>query len=173
MPLALCAVLLGVRATSVAPPLRSSSIAAAGERVVVANEDSGTVSVIDAASRTVIAEIAVCAGPRTVAIDGDRAFVACSGGSVARVSPDTLRLQAKAEGGVEPVGILADGARLYVTDHGAAAVRVLDAETLAVMASIETESFPRGMAFDRSTRRLYVTHFRSGRVSVIDVDTPK
>lgn len=168
LPLAACALLLSVRAASVEAPLRSSSIAAADERIVVANEDSGTITLIDARTRTKRAEIAVCSSPRSVSIDGNRAFVACADGRVARVALDQARLEAKAEGGLEPAGLIAHGSRVYVADHGAAEVRVLDAETLAAVASIATEDFPRGLALDPAAKRLYVTHFRSGRVSVID-----
>ena len=168
LPLGICA-FLTVSAANVAPPRRSSTIAVDAERLVVVNEDSNSITVVDPLTRTKTAEIAVCAMPRTVALEGGVAFVPCADGRVARVDLETRSVR-MAEGGVEPFGAIVHGARLYVTDHGAAAVRVLDAATLATIATIATEPYPRGLAFDGT---LYVTHFRSGRISVIDVDTRK
>jgi len=160
--LAVCALLTVSAATPVAPR-RSSTIAADDTRVVTVNEDSNSISIIEGREVT---ERAVCTTPRTVSLDGNVAFVACADGRVARIEDDTV---AMAEAGVEPFGILAAGARLFVADHGAAAVRVLDSATLETLATIATEPYPRGLAFDGTS--LYVTHFRTGRISVIDADT--
>ncbi len=141
---------------------RSSPIATDGARVVVVNEDSHSVTVLEGA------EIPVCERPRTVSLDGDLAFVPCADGRIARVNLETLAVDL-AEVGVEPYGAIADGDRVYVTDHGAAAIRVLDAATLETIATIATEPYPRGMALDDET--LYVTHFRTGRITVIDTAT--
>lgn len=188
LPLALCA-LVSVSATTVRQPLRSSTLAVDDSRLVVVNEDSSSITIIDPATRTKLAEIAVCTTPRTVALSGNVAFVPCADGRIARVALNDRVVQASglpwaaeaggtpelheaaiefAEAGVEPFGVLAAGSRLFVTDHGAAAVRVLDAATLAPLATIATEAYPRGLALDGS---LYVTHFQSGRISVIDVAT--
>ena len=165
LPLAFCA-LVTVSATTVQQPLRSSTLAVDESRLVVVNEDSSSITVIDPRTRTKLAEIAVCTTPRTVALRGDVAFVPCADGRIARVELLSSTV-AFAEAGVEPYGVIAAGPRLFVTDHGAAAVRVLDAATLAPIATIATEAYPRGMAFDGT---LYVTHFQSGRINVIDVD---
>lgn len=163
--------LLGIRATTREAPLRSSMLAftADGDRLIVVNEESNSITMIDTLTRTKLAELAVCGQPRTVAVDGERAFVPCGDGRIARIGLDPLRVETMSEAGVEPFGVIAYGNLLYVTDHGDHAVRVLDASTLASVGSIPTEEYPRGMALDPATQRLYVTHFRSGRVSVIDI----
>jgi YVTN family beta-propeller protein len=166
LPLALCA-LVSVSATTVPQPVRSSTLAVDASRLVVVNEDSSSITIVDPLTRRKQAEIAVCTTPRTVALSGDVAFVPCADGRIARVELASSNVR-MADAGVEPFGVIVAGSRLFVTDHGAAAVRVLDAATLAPIATIATEAYPRGLAFDG---RLYVTHFQSGRISVIDVDT--
>lgn len=168
VPLAAC-VFLTVSATTVEQPARSATIAAEGSRVVTVNEDSGTITVLE--SHVKSAEVRVCAMPRTIALDGDRAFVTCGDGRVARVDLAAQRVDAFAEAGVEPFGVVTDGARLFVSDHGGAALAVIDAETMATAAVIPIGAYPRGLALDRAAGRLYITHFRSGRVTVLDSRT--
>jgi YVTN family beta-propeller protein len=165
--LAACA-FVTVSATTVERPVKSATLAVDATRLVVVNEDSGSLTIIDTPTRSKVAEIAVCTTPRTVALDGDVAFVPCADGRIARVELESMRVDV-AEAGVEPFGVIADGSRLFVTDHGASSVRVLDT-SLGLLATIATDEYPRGLAFDPAARRLYVTHFRSGNVSVIDVD---
>lgn len=144
------------------PAVRTSTIATDGTRVVVVNEDSSSVTILN------VAEIPVCERPRTVSLDGQHAFVPCADGRIARIDLETLEVDL-AEAGVEPYGAVAAGNRVYVTDHGTAAIRVLDSTTLETLATIATEPYPRGMALDGQT--LYVTHFRTGRITVIDTAT--
>ena len=166
LPLAVCA-LVSVSATTVPQPVRSSTLAVDESRLVVVNEDSSSITIIDPLTRTKQAELGVCTTPRTVALSGAVAFVACADGRIARVEIASSAVEF-AEAGVEPFGVIVAGSRLFVTDHGAAAVRVLDAATLEPVATIPTEAYPRGLAFDGT---LYVTHLQSGRISVIDVDS--
>ncbi|HKR63750.1 MAG TPA: glutaminyl-peptide cyclotransferase [Thermoanaerobaculia bacterium] len=147
---------------------RSAPIAVTqnGGRVVVANPDSQSVSVVEDAK---VAEVRLGATPQTLALLGNRAFVTTREGRVFVVDLDAQRVIASARVGTELFGIASDGARLFVSDYGAAAVRVLDAESLQPIASIATEEYPRGVTF--ADDAVYVTHLRTGRVSVIDATT--
>jgi YVTN family beta-propeller protein len=172
---ALCAALtfgLSVAGTWSSPD-RSCTVAVTddGSRLVVANADSASVSIMDVASRTRIAEIFIDAPVQTVTTRGSEAFIACADGRVATLDLDNLRISALAFGGVELFGVVADGDRLFLSDHGASSIRVVDARTLRAIRSIPTEEYPRGLALDRDARRIYVTHFRSGRISVIDTES--
>jgi YVTN family beta-propeller protein len=144
---------------------RSAAIAVTpdGARVIVANQESSSVTIVDATTRTKIEEIGIACTPQTLTLAGERILVACRDGRVAVVGG--LRKKA----GVELFGIVFDGSRLFVSDYGASAVRVLDADTLEPITSIATEAYPRGLALEGKT--LFVTHFRSGRISAIDTDT--
>ncbi len=61
-----------------------------------------------------------------------------------------------------------DGARLYVLCQQSEEVRVLDASTFAVIASIAVGRVPRGIALSSSGDRLYVTNSWDDTLSVID-----
>ena len=165
--------LLTIRAGPAPVAVRSSTVAVTpdGRRLLVANADSHTLTVIDTATRVKVAEIAVCEQPATVATDGDRAYTVCGDGRIARIDLELLRVAAIAEAGVEPFGVVAHGGRLFVTDHGSAALRVLNAGTLTLAATVQTEESPRGLALDPASGTLYLTHFRSGRVTVLDAGT--
>ena len=153
-------------------PLRSSPIAITpdGARLFAVNPDSASVSVIDTAQRTKLAEIAVGAVPQTVAVspDGELVVVASRDGIVATIDPRTLRIVATVRAGVELFGVATNGTRIFVTDTGAARILVFDMK-LGALQSIETEPAPRGLAL--VGQKLYVTHFTSGRLSIVDVVT--
>lgn len=151
---------------------RSATIAVTddGSQVVVANADSGSVSLIDTQTRTRVAEIPIGAPAQAVTVDGPLAYVTSLDGRVAVVDLPSRRLTASAPAGVEPYGVVTDGGRLFVSDYGASSIRVVDRGTLQVTATIATEEYPRGLALDGEARRLYVSHFRSGRMTVIDAD---
>ena len=160
---AACAALAMRASTPAAIRDRSSAIAAAaGSRVLVANPDSSSLTILDTA------EIPLGCTPQTLSASEDHAFVACREGVIAVVDLDGRKVTATTRIGTELFGIVSSGTRLFVSDYGAAAVHVLDAQTLAPMATIPTEPYPRGLALEEKT--LYVTHFRSGRLSVIDTD---
>jgi len=133
----------------------------AGGRIITVNPDSNSITLAG------VKEIAVCATPQTVAIDGKRAFVVCRDGALNEVDLDAQRVTRSVAVGADPFGVVvASGGRLYVSVTGEAKVLVLDETSLSAIATVATEEFPRGLAV--SGGNLYVTHFRSGRVSVID-----
>jgi YVTN family beta-propeller protein len=169
-----CAALFAIRASAPATTMsrvRSSSIAVTpdGGLLVVANPDSASVSIVDVASRMVRREIGIGGTPQTLFVDDERAFVARQDGRVSVVELATFAVRS-ANVGVELFGVVGDGERLFVSDAGASMIRVVDAESLAQIGTIATESEPRGLAMDAAARRLYVTHFSSGRISVIDLE---
>ncbi len=165
LAIAICAA-LALRASAPAEVrARSAAIAVTpdGARVVVANPESSSVTIVDATTRQTLEETGIACTPQTLTLAGNRTLVACRDGSVMIVG------ELRRKVGVELYGIVSDGARLFVSDYGAAAVRVLDGDTLQPIASIATETHPRGLALEGKT--LYVTHFRSGRISAIDTDS--
>jgi YVTN family beta-propeller protein len=148
--------------------LRTAPIAVTpdGTRVVVVNPDSATVSVLDVATRAKIREITTCGRPQTVSVTDARAWIACGEGRVALIDLESLEVVARADVGIEPYGIIANGDSLFVSDTSDAAVLVLDANTLATKMRIATRAYPRGMALHDG--RVLVTHFRGGEVTELD-----
>ena len=156
---------------------RSSSaiaITADGRLVLAVNPDSNTLSLVDAVSRTLLAEIPVGVDPRTVAVDdaGTRAYVANRGsGSVSVVDLAARVAVATVLVGSEPWGVVTspDGRYAYVTLTGADQVAVLDATTLTVTQTIAMGDRPAGLALSDDGRILYVTHLLSNTITVLTV----
>jgi YVTN family beta-propeller protein len=168
--IAVCAV-VSLRATVDSDtPARSAMLAVTPENaLLVANPDSSSVSVVEIGSLQLRREIRVCEQPRAVAAGERHAWVACGDGQIVAFDPETGQVAAARDAGMELGGVVTDGTRLFVTDHGTHRLYALDAATLETLAVAETEPWPRGIALTGG--KLYVTHFRSGRLSVIDAAT--
>ena len=159
------------------PIKRSSSaiaITANGAMLLVVNPDSNSVTLVDTASRSAIAELPVGIDPRTVAVDdaGRRAYVANRGGD----SHSVIDLAARqvittVAAGDRPYGILVSpGAdRLYVAEQGADRVLVLDATTFQPIARIAVADRPSGLALSNDGRTLLVTHLLTNTITVVTV----
>jgi YVTN family beta-propeller protein len=143
----------------------------------------GTVSVIDAATNTVTATIAVGTDPQGVAVDpaAGTVYVANSGaGTVSVINAATRTVTATIAVGTDPKGVAVDPATgtVYVTKYGDA-VSVIDAATNTVTATVPVDSEPVGVAADPSTHAAYVIsyayvrdHDLPGTVSVISAARP-
>jgi len=165
-------------------PSRSSPIAVGpgGARVWVVNPDSNSVTVLETATDTVVAEIAVGEAPATLAItpDASRVFVAnANSNDVSVIDTATLTEVSRVPVGAEPYGVAVrpDGTRIYVAQTSQSRVTVLDAVTFAVVAQIPTVTRPKGVAVTADGTRVLVTHFLTpvpqlnGSLTVIDATT--
>jgi YVTN family beta-propeller protein len=138
----------------------------------VANSGSGTVSVIDTASNSVVANVVVGKEPVDVAIspDGTRAYVVNKGSnSVSVIGTVTDSVVANVAVGKEPagIGISPNGAYAYVSNFGDNTVSVIGTATESVIANIVVGKEPEGIAIAPDSRFAYVAQ-RSGGISVID-----
>ena len=144
-----------------------------GLTLVVANPDSGSVSVVDTASHQVVAEIAVGITPRSVAIDGDgRVYVANEGSdTLSLVDLAGPTVTATVPVGDRPVAVALspDGRILAVSEMGADTVRFLDAKTLASVSSHAVPDRPYGLAFAPDGGILLVSHLLRGDVTALPV----
>ena len=163
------------QAVDVAP--RSSSLASTpdGRHLLVANPDSDSITIVDLADHRTIAEIPVGNNPQGVALDlaGRAAFVSNRDDDtlsvidlLTRTVSDTWSV------GDAPTGIVADPqGRLYVANAGSASISVIRIEAGTRLATVPTAPRPRGLSLSPDGTTLYVTHFLSGRVSVIDTES--
>ncbi|MDP9849276.1 beta-propeller fold lactonase family protein [Streptosporangium lutulentum] len=171
---ALCTLLTAVALTGLtALPAH----AAAQTFAYITNYDSDSVSVIDTATNTVTATIAVGGHPAgaAVSLDGTRVYVAnanVGSGSVSVVDTATNAVTATIAVGVNPRGatISPDGTRLYVTNTGSGSVSVIDTATNTVTATIAVNR-PGGVGVTPDGTRAYVTNSNLDTVSVIDTAT--
>ena len=145
-----------------------------GTTLFVVNPDSGSVSAIDTASETTLAEIIVGKDPRilTLGPDGQRLYVTSQASATLTIlETQPFSIRTKLRVGPEPYGVVADptGHLVYVAASGVDRIDVVDTELAQVVDSIPVQTRPKGLALSNDGTRLYVTHFLSGTVSVIDL----
>ena len=155
----------------------------------MANPDSGSVSAVDTRTDETV-EIPVGEDPRVLALSGDGRYlyVTCQGSAtLAVLSTSPLSVLRAIEVGAEPYGLALDprGRLVYVASSATASVEIVDTRILflpprararrrhivyggGVIARIPVGPKPKGLALSPDGLRLYVTHFLSGEVSVID-----
>ncbi|MCW2882902.1 MAG: beta-propeller repeat-containing protein [Sphaerisporangium sp.] len=167
-------------AAGLATPVAVSAPAAADPQVrefaYVANRGSDTVSVINTATNTVTATIAVGSVPDGVAIapNGRRAYVAnfsSKNVSVIDTVTNTLVTNIALPGATDPVGVAVspDGTRVYVTNFSSNNVSVINAtnNTFVTNIGLGGALSPIGVKFTPDGTRAYVANLGSGNVSAI------
>ena len=168
---------------------------AAPDKVFVADEESGTVSVLDAASFKKIAAVPVGREPHNVQIspDGKLAWVTnsgeqgmpgmgkgghaamSSGGEVWAIDTESHAVVAKIPVGKHPAHVVLtpDGRFAYVTNGGENTVSVVDTEARRVAATIPVGAYPHGIRISPDGHEAYVANLKGGTVSVIDIREKK
>jgi YVTN family beta-propeller protein len=166
-----------------------------GVHVFVTNEESGDLTVIDAATQTVVASAPLGKRPRGIKIspDGQLLYVALSGSPAAapgidvgslppadrsadgigEVDARTLKLRRVIRAGDDPeqLDVSADGRRLYVANEDAAQLTVVDVASGRSVASVKVGAEPEGVAVSPNGRVVYVTSEADDEVFVIDTAT--
>lgn len=156
------------------PPLTNSqsskALALHNDLLLTANQDSGSVTLVNTVSHSVLKEIAVGDDPRSVAItpDGKRALVTLRGdNAIAVVHLDDRRLETTYPIGHMPFGVVTDGRKIYVSCFADDQVVVLDLQSGDVLYRVNVPDAPAGLAL--SGQWLLATHFYSGQVSLLNV----
>jgi YVTN family beta-propeller protein len=174
---------LGLQAGDVAEiqsSLNRSPIALAlssdGSRLLVANQGTGSVALVDPKSGKVLAEIPTGDKPAGVALskDGRRGVVSHWYGydvALLEVRPDGLSLQGRVEVGPEPRGVVLsnDGKLAYVAVGASNEVVRVDLESRKVTGRLSVGREPRGLAITADGKTLVAANTRSGSVSVVDL----
>jgi YVTN family beta-propeller protein len=153
----------------------AASPAAAAPVAYVANFLSGTVSVIDTATNTVVTgtrpDSAVIGGPTAVAVtpDGKHAYVAISNANSVVIDTATNKVVATIPvgNGCYGVAITPDGKHAYVANLFSNNVSVIATVSNTVVATVAVGSQPFGVAVTPNGKHAYVTNQNSNNVSVI------
>jgi DNA-binding beta-propeller fold protein YncE len=140
-------------------------------RLWVVNPDADSLTAFDADSLTRIAELPVCAGPRSVAVVSDQSvWVACrDDASIAVVDPASFSVSRRLElpEGSRPYGLVLSPTSdvVFVSLDGLGRVLAIDAASGSVLRSIDAGDNPRGLALTPDGARLLVSRFISPPVA--------
>ena len=163
-----------IRARSPEFPLNDVAFSPSGNPVYAATMDD-TLAVLDVAHLSVADEVPTGHTPHDVeaSADGRRVYVADSIGGLRAYEPVNEWKVAEVARArfpelIRDAVLSADGTRLYITQDVPEAVLVLDAATLAVVATVPLEIFPVGMGLSPAGDRLYVT---GSQTAVVDTAT--
>jgi YVTN family beta-propeller protein len=173
--------LLALAALSCAvAPLRAGTsnslldISPDGNRLLVANADNNSVSVVDTTTRKLLLEIKVGQKPEGVTWigGGPLAAAACYHASeVVFFNTESGVVLKKLKVAAEPYGIVADkaGRRLWVSHEYPGTVSEIDALKQIVTRELQAGSRVRGIALNKDETRIYVSEFNSGRLVAVDL----
>jgi YVTN family beta-propeller protein len=151
-------------------------VAPNGKRLLVANADNGSVTVIDAATNKVLREIAVGDKPEGVAWIGNGPLAAVTVYNediVAFVDTESGKIVEKLRVSDEPYGIVVtkDGSRAYVTHEYPGTVSEIDLGKRKILREMKAGNMVRGLALSPDEKRLYVTEFYTGVLIALDRET--
>jgi YVTN family beta-propeller protein len=145
-----------------------------GQRLLVANTDNGTITVVDTTDRKAVREIAVGRQPEGVSWIGAGPLAAVTlyfEDKVALIDADAGTVVATIPVAADPYGIVAspDGRRLWVTHDHPACVSEIDPQAKAVVRTMATGPNSRGIALAPDGESLFVTEFQSTKLHRLDL----
>ncbi len=182
------------KAHTAAQPTQSSNLAVSTGRLWVVNQDNDTVSVFNTSDNTKLAEIAVGASPRSIAIAPDgRAWVTNkAAATISIISPISLQVvqTVNLPFASQPFGLAfsPNGSAGYVVLEATGKLVKLDPSTGASLASLSVGSNPRHVSVTADSGKVLVSRYitpalpgegtatvdtvnRGGQVTVIDANT--
>ncbi len=148
-----------------------------GGRLLVANADNGTITVVDTGTQKALREIPV--GEKTEGVAWINPHLAAATvyreSKVVFFDPETGRIIKNLVLPCEPYGIVTNKARdrAWVTHDYPGVVSEIDLQKLEKVREIKAGSFTRGLAINPDESRLYVTEFYTGILRAIDLKTGK
>ncbi len=131
----------------------------ARNRVYITLSRNNSLGIVDLASNTLVGEIPVGIAPYDVVIDGDRAYVSNWGGRQPRAG-DLTGPTSGSRAVIDEAGVASSGT-----------VSVIDLAAGKVVAEVDVELHPCGMALDTRAHRLYVANANSDSISVVDTES--
>src|SRR5580704_15402696 len=169
-----------------------SSSESSAPRIYVTNEVSGDLTVIDAATRKVLATLPLGKRPRGIhpSPDGKTLYVALSGSPIAGpdVDESTLPPPDKSADGIgvfdvvqnkllrimhagsdpENFDVSKDGTQIYVSNEDEAEVSIIDVASGNVAKSFKMGAQPEGVRVTPDGKLVFVTSEEDGTIAVLD-----
>jgi YVTN family beta-propeller protein len=149
-----------------------------GKRLLVANSDNGTVSVVDTQAHRVLHEVRVGDKPEGITWLGGGSLAAATvyrENKVVFIDAELGKVIDVLHVADEPYGIVAnrDGSRAWVSHECPGTVSEIDAKARNIVREMKAGSFVRGLALSPDEKRLYVTEFYSARLQALDLESGK
>lgn len=149
-----------------------------GKRLVVANTDQGTVSVVDAKGRKKLFEVPVGDHPEGVSWVGDGPLVLVTvwgDDKLVWIDADAGKVVHTLAVADEPYGVVVtkDGSRAYVTHDYPGTVAEVDVAARKVLRTFAAGTCVRGLALSPDEKTLYATEFFTARLIAVDRATGK
>jgi YVTN family beta-propeller protein len=153
-----------------------------GKQLYVANEDSGTLTVVNVATGAIDKSVPVGKEPEGVRVtpDGHWIVVTSEGGNaIYVVDPHNFTVAKSVTVGKRPrdVAFTPDGRNAYISgefDSSVYTTTLPEAARATQLLQLRKEARPMGIIYDAPHKRLFVSTGRGGTVAVIDVGgTPK
>ena len=139
--------------------------------LLAVNPDSHSVSVFDVRSGIrKRAEVAIPGIPQAISVDSSRtAFVSSRQSNTLEViALETDSLAGCLEDGAAPFGVASETNYIYVANQKSDSVSVIHRSSFLPLLTIDVDPDPRGLRLDAQSGLLYVTHFFTGDVSIVD-----
>ncbi|MCS7015543.1 MAG: c-type cytochrome [Gemmatales bacterium] len=149
-----------------------------GRMLLVANTDSGTVSLVDLSTRQLVAEMPVGEKPESVTWIGNGPLAAVTvywTDEVVFLDTEQRKVVERIKVSNEPYGIVAsrEGRRLWLTHDYWGTVSEIDVPTRKVVREIPVARFIRGIALSPDETRLYITGYYNADLYVLDIASGK
>jgi YVTN family beta-propeller protein len=149
-----------------------------GTQLLVANTDSGTVTLVDLRTRKKVREIAVGDHPEGVT------WISSGPLAAVTVYRDNLLLFVDTESGAvvkklpvphEPYGIVTNkaGTKAWVTHDYLGLVSEIDLQAMTVLRQIKVAPYLRGIAYREAENRLYVSGWYTANLYAVDLEQGK
>ena len=144
-----------------------------GARIIVANTDSGTVTIVDTKTQTAAEEIPVGDHPEGTAWigNGPLALVTVYGDDVVRIiDADANKVIQTLKVPDEPYGVVTtkDGTKAYVTHDYPGAISEIDLAEKKLLRTFPVGKGIRGIALSSDDQTLYVTEFFTANLLAVD-----
>jgi PQQ-dependent catabolism-associated beta-propeller protein len=150
-----------------------------GKRLFVANEDTGTLTVVGIASGAIEATVPVGKEPEGVRVTPDGRWIAVtseSGNAIYLIDAHTLKMVKSVPVGKRPrdVAFEPDARTAYVSGEFDASVyktTIPDSAGATKLLQLRAEAKPMGLVLDASHKRLFVSTGRGGTVAVVSLES--
>jgi YVTN family beta-propeller protein len=143
--------------------------------LIVTNQESNSISIINVQQGyEKIGEIPVGSRPQTAAFDNLHKNIFVSNqneGTLSIINFDSLSNAGCLETNLAPFGVVVGEHLIFVSNQESHNVTVYDKSNFIRLKTINTEKFPRGLNLYAEKDRLYVTHFKNGKLTVINTNT--